>query len=368
METPTYDHKDGFKEVFFMHLEKFTKAEREVFDRIYQVWEATGELIAPREMYSWIESNFGDVKAVEKQSFLKITNKIMYEGAIFNELRTKRPVVGDSNFAQIIEEIQSTKNSPFSFPLTGTPEDVFGRIKGEYCITASNIAKYDGLHGLVIFADHDPLLFSRKRIRSYIEVAGQWFAKAYEQNPNAIYPLFAWNCLWKAGASMIHGHCQTAITEGQAYARIEALRHHALKYQEQYRSNYFDDDFMVHSKLGLGFEKDGIRVMVKITPFKDKETMILSSGFDQDLATVLSDVLNSMKENLGTVSFNASSILHPLKRTPEVWSHMPVVTRIVDRGKLTAKTTDVATMEIYGQSVIETNPYLVVDNLKKSLL
>ncbi len=363
----TYSHKDGFKEVFFKHLEKFTKEEKDIFDRIYQVWETTGELIAPKEMYSWIESNFGDIPSVERQSFLKITNKVTYEGAIFNELRTKRPVVGDSNLSQILEEIQSASNSPFAKPLTSTPEDVFGRVVGEYCMTASNIAKYDGLHGLVIFSDHNPLLFSRKRIRNYVDVASQWFEKAYKHNSNAIYPLFTWNCLWKAGASIVHGHAQTALTEGQAYAKIEELRHHALKYQEQYRTNYFDDDFMIHNKLGLAMKVGDIRIFVKITPFKEKETVILSSGFDSKMATVLSDILNTMKENLGMISFNVASVLHPMKKTPEVWDHMPVVTRIVDRGKLTTKTTDVGSVEIYGQSVIETNPYLVIDNLRKSL-
>ncbi len=358
----------GFKERFFENLNKFTKQEKDVFDRIYNVWETHGQLVPPDEMIFWIESNFGDVDSVKNQSFLKVTNKITYEGAIFNELRTKRPVVGDANFAQVIEEIESAKNTPFSRPLVGTPADTFGRIRGEYCITASNIAKYDGLHGLVVFGDHNPLLFSRKRVKDYLSVAYQWFYKAHETNKNAIYPLFAWNCLWKAGASIIHGHAQMALTEGQAYSKIEALRHNALKYQEQYRTNYFDDDFAMHEKLGLAFTTGNVRVIVKITPIKDKEVMILSHAFDDELSMVLSDVLNSMKETLGVVSFNVSSVLYPLSKTPEVWEHMPIVTRIVDRGKLTTKTADIGSMELYGQSVIETNPYTVVDKLRRSLL
>ncbi len=357
----------GFKEYFFEQLAKFTPEEREIFDRIYQVWETNGELIPPKEMYSWIESTFGDIEAVKKQSFLKITNKITYEGAIFNELRTMRPVVGDTNFAEVIEEIHSSKNSPFSKPLTGTPEDVFGRIKGEYCITASNIAKYDGLHGLVVFDDHDPLLFSRKRVKDYLNVATRWFLQANKVNPKAIYPLFTWNCLWKAGSSIIHGHAQLALTEGQAYSKVEALRHHALKYQEQYRSNYFDDEFTIHEKLGLAMKIGNERIIVKITPIKDKELLILSDGFDTDLAFTISDLLTSLKETLGVVSFNLASILPPTRKTPEIWDHVPVVTRIVDRGKLTSKTADIGAMELYGQSVIETSPYTVFSKLQNSL-
>ena len=44
--------------------------------------------------------------------------------------------------------------------MEGTPEDVFGRIRGRHCITASNVAKYDGFHAVVIF---DPYLTGDNR-------------------------------------------------------------------------------------------------------------------------------------------------------------------------------------------------------------
>ena len=357
----------GFKETFFQKLDELTQDQREIFDRIYQVWETHGQLVPPQEMISWIQSTFGDIDAVTNQSFLKITNKITYEGSIFNELRTKRPIVGDANIAQVFEEINLATNTPFANPLIGTPADVFGRIEGKYCITASNVAKCDGLHGVIIFNSNNPLLLSRRRVLDYFDVARKWFTKAHETNGNAIYPLFIWNCLWKAGASIIHGHAQTVLTEGQTYAKIEELRHHALKYQEQYRSNYFDDDFAIHKLLGLAIEFGEIRLMVRITPFKEKEIMILSPKFDDHLSIVVADTLNTLKEKMGVVSFNASFILPPMAKTPEVWEHMPVVGRIVDRGKLTTKTGDIGAMEIYAQSVIETNPYIIIGKLKEAL-
>jgi len=359
---------DGFKNTLLKKIDSLSKADKEIFDSIYTVFESTGELKPPIEMQSYIESTFGSLKDVEKQDFLRIVDKVTYEGAIFNELRTMRPLTGDKNFTEVIEQIELAKNGPFTHPLTATPADTFGRIKGEYCITASNIAKYDGLHGLVIFNDHNPLLFSRKRVRDYFDVASKWFEKAHHENQNAIYPFFTWNCLWRAGASIIHGHAQVALASDQAYAKIEMLRNLSHKYQETYRRNYFDSVYNIHKKIGLAFERKDVKIISRITPIKEMEVMIINHGLDDHLADVVSDTLNAMKENLGVASFNLSIILPPMTNTTEVWSHMPIIVRIVDRGNLSAKTADIGAMELYAQSVIGTNPYLVYEKLHKALL
>lgn len=358
----------GFKDDFLTHFNKFSDEEKHIFGRIYRYWETRGELEPPTEMTTWIESTFGSLEAVKVQDFIKITNHVLYEGAIFNELRTRRPIIFDTQLSEVVKEIEKGGDGPFSHPETGTPADTFGRIKGEYSITASNITKYDGLHGLVIYDDHNPLMFSKERIRDYFDVARKWFAKANETNNKAIYPFYTWNCLWNAGSSVIHGHAQIALTEGQAYAKIEEMRSNALRYQEQHKSNYFDDDYMLHEKLGLGFKKDGVNLNVKITPIKEKEIMLTSDNFDDNLANVLGTVLNTMKEKLGVFTFNVGIILKPMADTPEVWDHMPVIVRIVDRGNLSSKTADIGSMELFAQSVIGSNPYTVIDELKKELL
>lgn len=357
----------GFKDQFLTHLKKFSEEDKKLFDGIYWVQENKGELLPPKEMTSWIESQFGDLESVKHQDFLRITNTITYEGAIFNELRTKRPVLGENNFETILKAIDDAKDGPFAHPETGTPEDVFGRVKGKFCITGSNIAKYDGLHGVIISNSHDPLLVSRKRVKDYLEVAHKWFEKAHKHRREAVYPLFTWSCLWKAGASITHGHSQVVLAEGQAYSKVEELRYLSLKYQEKERRNYFEDVYSIHHKLGLGFEKNGVKVMVKITPVKEKETMILSEKADDNLYYVVSDTLNTMKECLGVSSFNVSVIFPPLAETSEVWDHMPVIVRIVDRGKLNDKTVDVGPMELYAQSIIGSNPYAVFSEIKAAL-
>ena len=60
----------------------------------------------------------------------------------------------------------------------GTPEDLFGRVTGRHAITASNIAKYDAFHGVVIFDHHNPLQFSREAIVDYLDVGLRWAQEA----------------------------------------------------------------------------------------------------------------------------------------------------------------------------------------------
>lgn len=358
----------GFKEDFLFHINKFTQEQRNLFERIYTYWETRGELVPPAEMTTWIESTFGSVEAVKVQDFIKITNHVLYEGSIFNELRTKRPMIFDSQLNEVIKEIEKGGDGPFAHPLTGTPADTFGRIKGKYSISASNITKYDGLHGLVIYNDHDPLMFNEERIRDYFDVARQWFDKAHGTNQKAIYPFYTWNCLWNAGSSVVHGHAQIALTEGQAYAKIEEMRSHALEYQENHKSNYFEDDYKIHENLALGFEKGGVKIHAKITPIKEKEIILTSPNFDDNLANALGGVLRSLKENMGVFTFNVGVILRPLMKTPEVWDHMPVIVRVVDRGNLSSKTADIGAMELFAQSVVGSNPYHVIRELKKGML
>ena len=42
--------------------------------------------------------------------------------------------------------------------------------------------------------------------------------------PQARYPFFLWNCLWRSGASILHGHAQMTLTREMHYARVESWR------------------------------------------------------------------------------------------------------------------------------------------------
>ena len=44
--------------------------------------------------------------------------------------------------------------------------DTWGRLENDSAVTASNVAKYDALHGMAVFKDHPPTHYSQVRIFS----------------------------------------------------------------------------------------------------------------------------------------------------------------------------------------------------------
>src|SRR5207249_12011073 len=137
---------------------------------------------------------------------------------------------------------------------------------GSHAVTASNVAKYDAFHGVVIYEDHNPLEFSRDAIVDYLDVGLRWGEAALEADPAARYFFFMWNCLWKSGASILHGHAQVAATRGIHYAKIEGLRRQALAYRAQHGVNYFDDLIAVHRSLGLVKDAGAATIVTSLTP------------------------------------------------------------------------------------------------------
>jgi hypothetical protein len=348
-------------------VESLPDESRRRFERIFHLSATTGHLIPPPVMHSWIESYFGSVEAVTTQKIIKLTNVVTWEGALFNSLRARRPLEAreHNNVRQII---QNNGSGPFGRPLEGTPEDTFGRVQGSHSITASNIAKYDCFHGLVIFDEHDPLRFDREALGDYLDTALAWAAKAHAADPAARYFFFMINCLWKSGASIIHGHAQMTLTHGMHYAKVEALRRAALAYRQRYGSNYFDDLYAIHQDLGLTFGNRAVRGLTYLTPVKEKEILLMSAGVDDELKDRIYRALCTFTQKMNVLSFNLALYMPPLDVPEgEDWSGFPVIARIVDRGDLGNRTADFGGMEIYAsQSVIGTDPFFVARSLRQN--
>jgi hypothetical protein len=352
-----------------VHLEELVQAlpvdERERFQRIFQVDTTMGELKPPPSMDDWIKKYFGSVEAVQRQRIVKVTNLTTLEGALFNELRAGRPMDAKAP-SDLTQTIMSTVGDPFCRPVEGTPEDVFGRIEGEHCITASNIAKYDGFHGLVIFDEHNPLLFSAKWVKDYMDTALHWAREAHGVDEQARYFFLMWNCLWRSGASIVHGHAQMTLSRGIHYARVEHLRRAALLYKTAQGMNYFDDLYAVHKSLGLAVDHKGVRVLAYLTPIKEKEVILISERIDNELTHAIYKVLQCFVEASGVSSFNLALCMRPIDSVPEDWGGFPVLVRVVDRGDPSNKTADFGAMELYASSVIASDPFRLVDALASS--
>lgn len=339
--------------------------ERAVFDRLFEVVSTTGRLVVPDEMRPWVEGRFGSVGAVEEQRVVRATDRVTLEGALFNELRASRPFEA-REATDLRAEIEATRGDPFCTPETGTPEDVFGRVRGRRSVTASNVAKYDGFHGVVIFDEHDPLAITSESVDDLVETALRWLRAARESDGEAVYPFLMWNCLWRAGGSVIHGHAQTTATKGSHYPKVERLRRAALFYRAEHGTSYFEDLYRAHEALGLAFDGGGTgaRGFASLTPVKEKEVVLLAPDADVPLRRLLAQVLAGYRDSLGVSSFNVAFYLPPEVPAGEDWSGFPVVVHVVDRGDPSNRTSDIGAMELYAASVVSSDPFRVAEALR----
>jgi len=333
-------------------------------NRIFDVSTTTGRLDPPEAMHAWIEKSFGSVDHVTAQRIVKVTNLITLQGTLFNELRASRPL--DTGVSLDLDrEIAATEGDPFCHPREGTPADVFGRVKGEHATTASNVAKYDGFHGVVVFDDHNPLHLTPEKVADYVSVGLEWGRRALEADPEARYPFLMWNCLWRAGGSIIHGHAQVTATRGSHYPKVEHLRRAASAYKREHGSDYFEDLTRVHDSLGLSIPLEGARAFASLSPIKEKELVVIGAGpGDASLSRAVGALLQGYVWDLGVRAFNVAFYMPPLGPTQEDWADFPTIVYIVDRGDPANRTSDIGAMELYAAAVVASDPFRVAEALR----
>src|SRR5438105_4443982 len=338
---------------------------RAAAERIFAVSSTVGWLDPPAEMRDWITKQFGSVDAVINQKIVRVTNIVTFEGALFNDLRARRPAEVKGG-ADAQETIERSRGDPFCHPETGTPADEFGRVRGEHGITASNVAKYDGYHGVLIFDEHDPLVpMTAEFIRDRLATARRWAQAAHDEDPAARYYFLLWNCLWRAGGSIVHGHMQMTVTAGMHYPKVELLRRRSLAYDEQHGRDYFDDLWLVHEALELGDERDGARVFASLAPVKESEVVIVGRPGDDErsLAGAIAHVVAAYRSR-GVVSYNLALLLPPLSADGNDWRRFPPQARLVDRGDTANKTSDIGGMELYAAAVVAGDPFRLAEVIR----
>ncbi len=342
---------------------KLNPRDKRRFDSIFSFSMDAGELVVPDSMKPWAKKQFGAVAKLEQQPILKVTNHVLHEGALFNKLRADRPIQSGKGITKKALKDLAAKE-PFADVEKNTPEDTFGRLYGKSEVSASNVAKYDSLHGLVIFNKADPLAFTEEETVDHFNAALSWIAAAHAEHPEAHYPVIGWNCLWKAAASLVHGHMQVMVGKHEPYAATHLWKLGAEVYKGRYKRTFWQELYAVHKTLGLAAEKKGVKVFASLTPKKEKEIILISKSADEQLFRTIYKVLNSYRK-MGVESFNVAVIMPPLDKS---WPGFPVIVRIVDRGNLNARTTDIGIMELYlGQSVVASDPVKVWAQVKKAL-
>jgi len=359
-------------------------ADRARFDRLYAFNRSTARVLPPETMEDWIVKQFRYLseeaegtpawrdEVLEKvghQPIVHVLNRVTCQATLFNAVRALKPVEAKES-AGIEAEIEKTRGGPFCRPLELTPENTFGRIGGAK--TCANVAAYDGWHGLVIFQEHSPLEFRQDRYRpeqvaDLLATAREWAAKVRAEDPEARFFFLMWNCLWKAAASIIHGHAQMVVGRTFHYGKVERLRRDAARYRAEHGTDYFADFVAAHQALGLADRRDGeaVTTLAHLVPIKERELVIVADD-GLDSAGLPQAIWRALKvyARLGVESFNLAVYAPPLGDADPAWADFPVQVYLVDRGDPATKSADVGGMELYTSSVVSSDPFAVAEALR----
>ena len=314
-------------------------------------------------MAPWLERTFGSVEAVRDQHMVKVTNLATLEATLFAPLRSRRPVAGPADGDDALSEVAATVGDPFCDPETGTPANAFGRVRGRHVVTGANAALADAQHAVLVFDRHDPLAFDADLVADVLATGRAWAERAHAEDADARNYLLIWNCLWRAGGSIVHGHAQALLGTGPHYARLERWRRDAASYAAIHGASLLDDLIAVHRDLGLAVgHGEGVWTLAHLTPVKEREVIVTgppgSDERDPAFAGAVSGALLALRDRLGVRAFNLALWRPPLADV-RGWERIGPMVRIVDRGDPASRASDIGAMELYGTPVVGTDPWEV---------
>jgi hypothetical protein len=356
---------------------------RRRFDRLFDVAVSVAEVLPPPAMENWICSAFKYLTrkdpagpegrkeildTIRHQQVVHVLNRVTTQATLFNYVRAVRPI--EAKAATDVEaEIEAARGRcSFCKPLELTPANSFGRIGQKK--TCANVAVYDGYHGLVIFEHHSPLRFRHDEfapaeIADLLATSRAWADKCHAESPDARFFFLMWNCLWKAGASIIHGHAQMTVGRKFHYGKVERLRRDALAYKKEHGADYFADLVAVHESLGLAVRWGGVTALAHLVPAKDREMILVAGRFDApDLPAAIWRALKVFAAQ-DVKSYNLAVYMPPMGAPDPAWAGFPVLVHLVDRGDLAAKTADIGAMEMYASAVVSADPFALAEAMKK---
>ncbi len=103
--------------------------------------------------------------------------------------------------------------------------------------------------------------------------------------------------------------------------------------------------------------------MASVTPLKDREIIILSTGTGSGMKKALYKSLKAICSS-GACGFNVAVSMPPFMKA-KGWEGFPFVTRVLCRGNPLQRTSDIGSMELYASSIISSDPYDVIRQYRK---
>jgi diadenosine tetraphosphate (Ap4A) HIT family hydrolase len=218
-----------------------------------------------------------------------------------------------------------------------------------------SLARFTPVSGIV-FGDaqmHDLFALSRADFRALFEAADLYVAAARSALPHVQYFEVFVNGGARSAASVAHAHAQVVGRGGRHFAYPEGIAARAP-------ADYWDTVRDVHAELGLAVEFDGGVAWANLVPVKERDITAFSRTLI-DGADMMYTILRTLMQR-GTNSFSLTAILAPVStngcETPERFRNwQPVLWRLLDRGDAHARHADIGCLELFGSSVVATDPF-----------
>ena len=337
-------------------------------ERLLDIDVITSHTDPPASMTEWLTRTFGSVDAVREQRLVRVTNRATLESTVLAALRARRPIEsnGDGPAGDLRGEIEASAGDPFCHPEQETPADTFGRVRGRRMLSGANAAQADAHHAVLVFDDHDPLAFDADLVDDLFATGREWAERARADDPAATHYLLMWNCLWRAGGSIIHGHAQALLGRGRPHARIDRFRRDAAAYSAATGADLVADLAALHRDLDLAVDAGGgVTILAHLVPVKEHEVLVVGRpGMDERdpaFARAVGRALETLRDGVGVRSFNLALWRAPLDA---VGDPFPPIVRIVDRGDPAIRPSDIGAMELYGSPIVAGDPYELVAALR----
>ena len=100
-----------------------------------------------------------------------------------------------------------------------------------------------------------------------------------------------------------------------------------------------------------------MKILASLTPYKDDEVVLIADELNLSLKERTYEALACLRDQMGVASFNLSLVTPPLGQTDESWEGFPAMVRVVNRGNLKERASDIGGMSIYASTVVRSNPF-----------
>lgn len=347
--------------------------DREIFTSIMKVYIQDAELRSDTMF-------LGDFRT---QPVVKVHNlrehivaKIGLARALKPQDSKKQESTKDGPISTLDKELKEKEGDAFCSEMVEekTPLNVFGRVRGESSASGANLYAAGKFHGVLPFPSHDPRIPPTKyQFLDYLDIADRFYEAAHMADERAIYSSYGQNNLDRAGASMwFHGHAQLQQELDCHEGAIEQLLEISQIHRWKTGRDYFEDLFRAHQVVGLGMERNGVRVMPFLTPLKERHIRMVAYAFDEPQRDVLFRILHhymDKEQGFGVQAFNFSIGYRPISYDGRDWGGFPaIIAEIIDRGDISKRNNDMGYSETLLRSPITTTDlYRVNEGIEKAL-